>query len=98
MAHILPLLPSALLALGGKREHPRCSSVRIAYHFIQLFSHSCQSQGHFLSPDVNECKIYGQEGRPRLCMHACVNTPGSYRCTCPSGYRIMADGKSCEGE
>ncbi|EGW04947.1 Fibulin-7 [Cricetulus griseus] len=53
----------------------------------------CQNQ---TQPDVNECKIYGQEGRPRLCMHACVNTPGSYRCTCPSGYRIMADGKSCE--
>lgn len=51
-----------------------------------------------LSPDVNECELYGQEGRPRLCMHACVNTPGSYRCACPSGYRTLADGKSCEGE
>nr|BAG53997.1 unnamed protein product [Homo sapiens] len=29
-------------------------------------------------------------------MHACVNTPGSYRCTCPGGYRTLADGKSCE--
>ncbi|KAL6040067.1 hypothetical protein STEG23_029050 [Scotinomys teguina] len=52
--------------------------------------------GDSVCQDVNECEIYGQEGRPRLCMHACVNTPGSYRCTCPSGYRILADGKSCE--
>lgn len=51
-----------------------------------------------LSLDVNECELYGQEGRPQLCMHACVNTPGSYRCVCPSGYRTLADGKSCEGE
>ncbi|EPY82030.1 fibulin-7-like protein [Camelus ferus] len=46
--------------------------------------------------DVNECELYGQEGRPRLCMHTCMNTPGSYRCACPSGYRTLADGKSCE--
>lgn len=57
-----------------------------------------QSQPGTLSSDVNECELYGQEGRPRLCMHACVNTPGSYRCTCPSGYRTLPDGKSCEGE
>ncbi|XP_051039368.1 fibulin-7 [Phodopus roborovskii] len=57
---------------------------------------STDGGGDSICQDVNECKIYGQEGRPRLCMHACVNTPGSYRCTCPSGYRIMADGKSCE--
>nr|XP_045004147.1 fibulin-7 isoform X3 [Jaculus jaculus] len=53
----------------------------------------CQHQAQ---ADVNECEIYGQERGPRLCMHACVNTPGSYRCTCPSGYRTLADGKSCE--
>lgn len=51
-----------------------------------------------LSPDVNECELYEQEGRPRLCMHTCVNTPGSYRCACPSGYRTLPDRKSCEGE
>lgn len=55
-------------------------------------------QWALLSPDVNECELYGQEGRPRLCMHACVNTPGSYRCSCPGGYRTLADGKTCEGE
>lgn len=57
-----------------------------------------ESYQALLSSDVNECELYGQEGRPRLCMHACVNTPGSYRCTCPSGYRTLPDRKSCEGE
>nr|XP_019570082.1 PREDICTED: fibulin-7 isoform X2 [Rhinolophus sinicus] len=52
--------------------------------------------GDSVCQDVNECELYGQEARPRLCMHACVNTPGSYRCACPSGYRTLQDGKSCE--
>ncbi|KAM5253558.1 fibulin-7 isoform 4-T4 [Hipposideros larvatus] len=52
--------------------------------------------GNSVCQDVNECELYGQEARPRLCMHACVNTPGSYRCACPSGYRTLQDGKSCE--
>lgn len=48
--------------------------------------------------DVDECELYQAEGAPRLCAHACVNLPGSYRCACPSGYSLLADGKSCEGE
>uniref|UniRef100_F6V6M9 Fibulin 7 n=1 Tax=Callithrix jacchus TaxID=9483 RepID=F6V6M9_CALJA len=76
---------------------PRCAQVERAQHC------SCEAgfqlsgaAGDSVCEDVNECELYGQEGRPRLCMHACVNTPGSYRCTCPSGYRTLADGKSCE--
>lgn len=42
--------------------------------------------------------MYKREGGPRLCAHACVNLPGSYRCACPGGYVLLGDGKSCEGE
>lgn len=42
--------------------------------------------------------MYKREGGPRLCAHACVNLPGSYRCACPAGYLLLGDGKSCEGE
>ncbi|XP_038309141.1 fibulin-7 isoform X2 [Canis lupus baileyi] len=76
---------------------PRCAQVERAQHC------SCEAgfqlsgaAGGSVCQDVNECELYGQEGRPRLCMHTCVNTPGSYRCACPSGYRMLADGKSCE--
>ncbi|XP_049713015.1 fibulin-7 isoform X3 [Elephas maximus indicus] len=77
---------------------PRCAQVERAQHC------SCEAGFHLsgaatddsICHDVNECELYRQEGRPRLCMHACVNTPGSYRCACPSGYRSLADGKSCE--
>uniref|UniRef100_A0A8C2NXM6 Sushi domain-containing protein n=1 Tax=Capra hircus TaxID=9925 RepID=A0A8C2NXM6_CAPHI len=76
---------------------PRCAQVERTQHC------SCEAGFHLsgaaadsVCQDVNECELYGQEGRPQLCMHACVNTPGSYRCVCPSGYRTLADGKSCE--
>ncbi|XP_052037440.1 fibulin-7 [Apodemus sylvaticus] len=77
---------------------PRCAQVDREQHCsCEVGFHlSGTAGGNSVCQDVNECEIYGQEGRPRLCMHACVNTPGSYRCTCPSGYRILADGKSCE--
>ncbi|KAM4867105.1 fibulin-7 [Thomomys bottae] len=76
------------------RRQPRCLQAEQAQHC------SCDDGFHLsrggVCRDVDECELFGQEGRPRLCMHACVNTPGSYRCVCPRGYRIMADGKSCE--
>ncbi|XP_051698638.1 fibulin-7 isoform X3 [Oryctolagus cuniculus] len=77
---------------------PRCAQVERAQHCSceAGFHLSGAAGGDGVCQDVNECELYGQEARPRLCMHACVNTPGSYRCTCPSGYRILADGKSCE--
>uniref|UniRef100_A0A8C7TIQ0 Uncharacterized protein n=1 Tax=Oncorhynchus mykiss TaxID=8022 RepID=A0A8C7TIQ0_ONCMY len=28
--------------------------------------------------------------------HACVNTPGGYRCTCPAGYNVTRDGRNCK--
>ncbi|RVE53502.1 hypothetical protein evm_001872 [Chilo suppressalis] len=52
--------------------------------------------------DVDECtewQVAGtglvSRGRTRLCGGSCVNEPGSYRCSCPSGYRLGDDGKSC---
>nr|XP_039319461.1 fibulin-7 isoform X2 [Saimiri boliviensis boliviensis] len=76
---------------------PRCAQVERAQHCsCEAGFHLSGAAGDSVCEDVNECELYGQEGRPRLCMHACVNTPGSYRCTCPSGYRTLADGKSCE--
>lgn len=48
--------------------------------------------------DVNECEVYRLDQGGKLCVHECVNVPGSYHCSCPSGYKLLSDGRSCEGE
>ncbi|CAK6971319.1 hemicentin-1 [Scomber scombrus] len=40
--------------------------------------------------DINECEVRD------ACQHECMNTPGSHRCLCPAGYRLMANGKTCQ--
>nr|XP_048315789.1 fibulin-7 [Myodes glareolus] len=94
-----PGAPEGVMPGDSAFSHPpRCSQVGQEEHC------SCQAGFHLSGTlgsdgvclDVNECEIYGQAGPPRLCLHTCVNTPGSYRCTCPSGYRVLTDGKTCE--
>uniref|UniRef100_A0A3P8SLY6 EGF-like domain-containing protein n=1 Tax=Amphiprion percula TaxID=161767 RepID=A0A3P8SLY6_AMPPE len=41
---------------------------------------------------INEC-----ERLPQPCAHQCINTPGSFKCTCPPGRHLLGDGKSCAG-
>uniref|UniRef100_A0A3Q2XPL1 EGF-like-domain, multiple 7 n=1 Tax=Hippocampus comes TaxID=109280 RepID=A0A3Q2XPL1_HIPCM len=43
----------------------------------------------FCLPDVDECA----EQHP--CSHVCVNTVGSFRCTCRQGYVLAGDARSC---
>lgn len=46
-----------------------------------------------LSIDDDECRM----NSTNTCQHVCVNTAGSYRCSCNSGFRINSDGRSCTG-
>ncbi|XP_052223355.1 hemicentin-1-like [Dreissena polymorpha] len=41
--------------------------------------------------DIDECTE-----DPGVCQHNCTNTVGGYNCTCPPGYRISKDKRTCE--
>ncbi|KAM6462452.1 fibulin-7 isoform 2-T2 [Liasis olivaceus] len=76
---------------------PRCAQLdRMQHCSCEAGFHMSGTAENSICQDVNECEIYKLEGAPRLCMHACINTPGSYHCSCPPGYRLFNDGKSCE--
>ena len=43
------------------------------------------------SSDINECR----DNTSNRCSHGCQNTIGSFQCTCPSGYWLLADQRTC---
>ncbi|MGH0158823.1 UNVERIFIED_CONTAM: hypothetical protein FKN15_039092 [Acipenser sinensis] len=76
---------------------PRCAKIDQTQHCsCDAGFHMSGTSDNSICQDVNECEVYKLNGAPRLCMHACVNIPGSYRCSCPAGYKILGDGRSCE--
>ena len=54
------------------------------YIIIVNFNISCT--------DINECG--DTDGR---CQHSCINTFGSYICSCDPGYLLLEDTSTCEG-
>ena len=51
------------------------------------------SRDNFYPTDIDECS----EGTDR-CSQNCHNTVGSYTCSCSTGYRLNADGVTCDGK
>lgn len=43
--------------------------------------------------DVNECALLNGQ-----CTQTCTNTPGSFLCSCDSGYVLNSDGLTCTGK
>ena len=60
----------------------------------------CEMSGHLSEKiilntctDINECASYNGG-----CSQSCINTPGSYMCSCSSGYILDIDGHNCTGQ
>jgi len=60
---------------------------------LQCVCKLCFSLHLFVLADLNECWRYPG----RLCAQTCDNTPGSYQCSCTTGFSLAFDGKNCEG-
>ncbi|KAM3870202.1 fibulin-7 [Diretmus argenteus] len=80
------------------------SSVRPSHctHFLGSTRCTCDvgftisGRDNNICTDIDECRLFplGQPGR--LCVHQCVNTPGSFHCICPAGYDLAKDARSCK--
>ena len=46
----------------------------------------------FFHADINECTEQSDR-----CAQTCINSVGSYTCTCTSGYRLSSNGYTCNG-
>lgn len=48
----------------------------------------------YASIDINECNSTTANG----CQQICINNPGSYSCSCNSGFSLNSDGLTCSGK
>ncbi|XP_028286114.1 fibulin-7-like [Parambassis ranga] len=93
---------SSLTSLSPTSSSPS-SSVRPSHctHFLGSTRCTCDvgftisGRDNNICTDIDECHLFplGQPGR--LCIHQCVNTPGSFHCFCPPNYNLARDGRSC---
>ncbi|NXX40447.1 FBLN7 protein, partial [Tricholaema leucomelas] len=76
-------------------RQPRCAEARSGSRRCSCDS-GFQLRASGVCRDVDECQLFQSSLQTRLCVHSCLNLPGSYRCLCPPGYLLHADGNTCE--
>lgn len=92
VSFLLPCPPLCLhpvvFALLGRGDESQAGPRQ--WHQRGLIRPSCLHTSH--ATDLNECQTLKQ------CQHECRNSLGSYRCLCPTGYRLLSNGKTCHGQ
>nr|XP_057903463.1 fibulin-7-like isoform X2 [Doryrhamphus excisus] len=96
-------MPTSMPVLATLSASSPPSSVRPSHCTRLLGSTRCTCDVGFtisgrdnsICSDIDECQLFPLAQPGRLCVHQCVNTPGSFRCFCPAGYELAADGRSC---
>ncbi|XP_054476779.1 fibulin-7-like [Anoplopoma fimbria] len=94
--------PSASSSSSPTSSSPP-SSVRPSHctHFLGSTRCTCDvgftisGRDNNICTDIDECRLFPLAQPGRLCVHQCVNTPGSFHCFCPTGYDLSRDGRSC---
>ena len=66
--------------------HPSVLKPLVSYYWCFLLK-----RGFMPAADVNDCAL-------GVCSHSCYNTPGAFRCACPSGMELTPSGRTCRGE
>uniref|UniRef100_A0A8C8DYC4 Sushi domain-containing protein n=1 Tax=Oryzias sinensis TaxID=183150 RepID=A0A8C8DYC4_9TELE len=74
----------------------RCTTVQGTTHCTCEPGYTISGRDSYTCADIDECELFHNGQAGRLCLHACVNTPGGYRCSCPAGYDVTRDGRSCK--
>ncbi|NXA24645.1 FBLN7 protein, partial [Ibidorhyncha struthersii] len=78
-------------------RQPRCAEGRPGSRRCSCSSLAgAQAMPRSVPSDVDECQLFQSSPQTRLCLHDCLNLPGSYRCLCPPGYLLHADHNACE--
>ncbi|KAL2094154.1 hypothetical protein ACEWY4_011466 [Coilia grayii] len=89
-----PPLPSA--SLSDFVRASRCIHLQGSTHCTCEGGFALTGTDNSICTDIDECELYRRTQSVRLCMHNCLNTAGSYRCVCPTGYILGRDGHSCQ--
>ncbi|XP_067275730.1 fibulin-7 isoform X2 [Pseudorasbora parva] len=76
-------------------HQPKCSLVQGTTHCTCEPGFRISGRENRVCTDIDECKLFHNGQAGRLCVYACVNTAGGYRCSCPAGYNLTRDGRSC---
>lgn len=74
-------------------EQVQPSLHRASWNFVVHYYFGVVSQALQFFLDADECSANAS-----LCDVTCVNTVGSYRCECGTGYQLSNDGSSCTGK
>uniref|UniRef100_A0A8C3U7U4 Fibulin-2 n=1 Tax=Catharus ustulatus TaxID=91951 RepID=A0A8C3U7U4_CATUS len=77
-----------------RHPEPLCSAVvseREDHHEALSISSEAELSNSLPGDDLDECLLYGGE----LCQHLCINTVGSYKCSCFPEFTLQEDGTSC---
>ncbi|NWY58024.1 FBLN7 protein, partial [Chionis minor] len=76
-------------------RQPRCAEGRPGARHCSCDA-GFQMRAGGMCHDVDECQLLQSSPQTRICLHDCLNLPGSYRCLCPPGYLLHADRNTCE--